>query len=593
MSDFIFSRSNIEPGKITEDILSIYHEEYPLVEEFHGEWGSLGVSKNLYNGFNSYENNQFITIVLGGPLLMFRDNSFLKENDNSEGTKAILDRWLTSEINWDEDLSGPFVVLIVDKKTSEITCITDLMSFIPVYTYSDATNIVLATHIDALAKTTQQSHLLDNVSLVDFVLNGIVTFPYTTYQNIKQILPGSIHTVERESVKLSTENYWLPLEKSRYKSINEASSDLRKNLQMFINKITNETDHIAQFISGGEDSRTLSGLLKDHQRKAFIFIDEMNREGEIARKVANIYDAQIKISTRNKLHYLDILPNCSDLVGSGSQYHHAHTYGFHNSCKLNSYDAVFGGLYSDALLKGKAIKKKKQPRYFPFFPDTKSNDQSREHIPKSHLFEQAVVEEIKLRRKEHLNYLKTLREKSAEEWFGLWPVSMNASVPNIHANRRLFRSYEPFMSSEIIKMSACIPQEWKLNRRLFYRTAKPYLKSSKWVLHGDGWLPSQPWYINKFVHFSTRIYRKVAKKVGRLKGNQGPWGDWNLMVHSSKWKKFLENKESLTKLPVIDHKISVQEILDTRLLSIEQYVNLTQVLYELDKKDQSNQMYEQ
>lgn len=593
MSDFIFSRSNIEPGEIRKHILSIYNEEYPLVEEFHGDWGSLGVSKNLYKGFNSYENDQYITIVLGGPLLMFRDNSFLKESDSSEATKAILDRWMTSEMNWDEDLSGPFVVLIVDKKTSEITFITDLMSFIPVYYYSDATNIVLGTHVDALAKTTQQNHLLDHVSLVDFVLHGIVTFPYTSYKNIKQVLPGSTHTIERESIKLSTENYWLPLEKSKYKSINEASADLRKNLQMFINKITNETNNIAQFISGGEDSRTLSGLLKDYQRNAFIFIDEMNREGEIAKKVANIYGAQIKVSTRSKLHYLDILPNCSDLVGSGSQYHHAHTYGFHNSCKLNSYDAVFGGLYSDALLKGKAIKKKKQPRYFPFLPATKSDNQARENMPKSHLFQQDVLEEIRLRRQTHLNELKKIREKTAEEWFGLYPVTMNASVPNIHANRRLFCSYEPFMSSEIIKMSACIPQEWKLNRRLFYRTVKPYLKASKWVLHGDGWFPSQPWYINNFVHFSTRIHRKVAKKLGRLKGNQGPWGDWDLMVHSSKWEKFLENKDGLTKLPVIDRKISVEEILDTRMLSIEQYVNLTQVLYELDKNDSSNHRYEE
>src|SRR5690625_3696764 len=126
----------------------IYNEDTPSVQEFHGEWGSLGVSKNIYHGFDPYEDEEFIVVVVGGPVLMFRDNRFLNDKVSSEGTKAIYYRWQAGEMKWDTDLSGHFTVLFVNKQTSEVTCITDLMSFIPVYSYRDTSSTVLSTHVE-------------------------------------------------------------------------------------------------------------------------------------------------------------------------------------------------------------------------------------------------------------------------------------------------------------------------------------------------------------------------------------------------------------------------------------------------------------
>src|SRR5699024_7308808 len=134
---------------ITKKIQSIYHEDKPFVQEYHGKWGSLGVSRNLYNGFNPYENDEYIVVVIGGPVFMFMDNNFLVDEDSSDGTIAIFQLWVTGKMEWDEDLSGPFVVLIVNKKTYEVICVTDLMSFIPVYSCKSRTKeFMLSTHVD-------------------------------------------------------------------------------------------------------------------------------------------------------------------------------------------------------------------------------------------------------------------------------------------------------------------------------------------------------------------------------------------------------------------------------------------------------------
>src|SRR5699024_2226013 len=131
-----------------------------------------------------------------------------------------------------------------------------------------------------------------------------------------------------------------------------------------------ETTNIAQFISGGEDSRTLSALLENIPRDSYIYLDSMNREGKLAKKIASKYNAKFNLSTREQMHYLHILEDCSDLIGTGAEYHHAHTYGFHRS--LDEFDGVFGGLFSDALLKGARIKKTQLSKKFIFLPDTKN-----------------------------------------------------------------------------------------------------------------------------------------------------------------------------------------------------------------------------
>lgn len=522
MSDFIYSKNTIEKGKLTEAIQQIYFEDKPSVTEFHGDWGSLAVSSNLYNGFQPYETKENIFVVIGGPVLCFKDNYFLKKESGDIGTKAIYDRWFEGKINWHSDLSGPFVIFTINKKTQEINLVTDMMSFIPVFMYKDLTNTIISTHVDVLAKVSEQLEEIDLVSFADFVLHGVITFPFTLYKNIYQINPASIYCIDQHSNSIQNIYYWEPKEEYKYKTINEAAIELRKSLKSYVNSITENVNSIAQFISGVEDPRTLSALLQDKPRDAFIFLDNMNREGVVAKKAATTYGARFHVKTRTKMHYVDILPASSRLVGSGAQYFHAHTYKFHKSCKLNEYSAVFGGLFADALLKGARVKKRRGASRFEFIPDIKRKNYSAGNL-KNNLFTEAILKELTNRRQSHLNYVRKFRVSSADEWFELWPSSMNMNIANIHVNRRLFRSYEPFMSNAIVKLSATVPQNWKLNRRLFHRAVKPLLKQTKWLLHGEGHLPYYPWYVNSFIQFGIWSFRQIGRKIGIIKGYQGPW----------------------------------------------------------------------
>lgn len=65
--------------------------------------------------------------------------------------------------------------------------VTDLMSFIPLYQFIDSENVMVSSHSDALARSANQMNRIDLVSKIDFILHGVITYPYTVYKNVKQL----------------------------------------------------------------------------------------------------------------------------------------------------------------------------------------------------------------------------------------------------------------------------------------------------------------------------------------------------------------------------------------------------------------------
>ena len=590
MSDYIFSTKKQPTDYLGSLIQGIYKDSPPKVYEFHGKWGSLIVTQQHYNGFLPYENEKHLMIVIGGPVLYFRDNAFLIEEDSSTGTEAIYNRWvLDRSIQWDEDLSGPFTVLLVDKQDKLLKVVTDLMAFIPVYSCQKAGELYLGSHVDVLASAADERNLIDQVSLADFVLNDAVTYPYTVYQKLRQLAPSSETVFNLTSVAPKVTSYWDPKEENPYSEVCEAAEVLREGISSYCNRVTANMTKVAQFISAGEDSRALSGLLPQRlQRDAFIFLDHMNREGKIAKNVASIYGANFIAGFREKTHYLDMLPEASNLVGSGHQYTHAHSLGFNEKYNLCEYTAVFGGYLSDTLLKGYHIKKFKGYGKLPFLPQI-----SRKNYSVSGLkFGKAAsffknLDKVKTRQEKRAHKLAHIRTLTYREWFNYYPCSMLRSMPNLYSTRRMFKSYEPFMCKEAVKVGAVVPDSWKLNRRLFNTAMKPYLKPSKWLLHSDGRLPYFGWWTNMPIQFVIWLYRLITKRIGIIRGNQGPWGDWDAIFKHDAWQSFVKDFGCYAdKIEFLKNGVDIEKLLLSKQLSKVQKINLLQVLYAFRSNDQ-------
>lgn len=590
MSDFIFSSERQPQDVLGQSLSIIYSKERITSSEFHGSWGSLAVTPSRYCGFQPLETDSYICVVIGGPVLYFQDNAFLGSDDDPHaGTRAILEHWEAGQADWSEDLSGPFVILVIDKKQNRAECITDLMMFIPVYQHHDGEGLFWGTHIDALAKACGQQNAFDEASLVDFILHDAVTYPYTAYTSLRQCQPASVHRLEKKPSGiyelLEAETYWQPTETNNFQSLADAAQYLRNGVQGYIDRVTGSLDHVAQFISAGEDSRALAGMLpKRSERDGYIFLDEMNREGRLAGKVAEIYGANFKPDYRNKTHYLDILPEASDLVGAGHQYTHAHTLGFDKKHHLSNYRAVFGGYIADSLLKAQYAYKPKWLRRFSFLPQVSVRGENRTLPVSSDFFSPSVLAKVTHRRAEHFERVRALRPESAQEWFELWPATMRIAIPNLYSNRRLFASHEVFMAKESVKTAASVPVNWKLNRRLFNKAFKPALKPSRFTPHADGRLPYYPWWLNSAIQAPVWFYQQVSRRSGLQKKNQGPWGDWKKMLSSARWSEDVARFTDEDLLPDLQTALEAGVLNEIGGLSIPSKVNFLQTCYQVKKK---------
>lgn len=548
MSDYLYSSSQNKAAELTSSIQKIYENYDVLCQEFEGEWGSLSVSMSPYKGLQPLATETHICVVLGGPVLYFRDNNFLTGNDATEGTRALLERYLAGDLDLEHDVSGPFQLVIIDKTTQRVTCITDLMLFIPAYICKQDSTISLGSHVDAVARIAGLNNQnLDETSLADFILHGVVTYPYTVYKSVSQLSPATFHHYDFKGGLTDSVSapYWLPHETYQYKTVQEAASALRQGLETHINAITKPMTKVAQFISGGEDSRVLSGLLSPHlKRDAFVFLDRMNREGRIAQKIANVYGASFHLGKRDPLHYLHVMDEASALVGSGHEHVHCHSLRFDKEFKLNDYSAVFGGYISDTLLKGMCVPKTKLSVKFPFLPEKCVKGYAHLRPLSDERFNGKVLLKLSQRRAAHLEKIKEFRSDSAQEWCYIWPATVRDQIPNHYCNRRLFASYEVFMSHEALKVGASVPTEWKLNRKLFHSAFQPFLEKSKWIRHSDRRLPYFNAWVNRpilFLDVADKGLKKVLRSLKLIKNtNEGPWSSWAHVQRSEEWKGLVE-----------------------------------------------------
>lgn len=521
-----------------------------MVFEFHGDWGCLAASRNTYRGFDPIENEQHVCVVIGGPVLMFRDNAFLNSKDSSVGTEAILQRYLDGKLVFHADLNGPFIFVCVDKKNRTIDVVTDMMLFIPVYEYRHAEDLVLSSHVDVAARLSFRRGDLDMASIADFVMHGVVTYPHTVYSSIRQAKPAcqSTFTASGQKARLTEQRiYWMPMETRDFADIGQAAEVLRHGLLDHVGRVTEGMDVVAQFLSGGEDSRDVAGMLPVRlKRHGYVFLDGMNREGRIAQRVAKAYGVDLRVHVRPPEHYADILADASRLVGLGHQYVHVHALNLHAACGLERYLAVFGGYLADSLLKGAYTLRNRSVSRMHWVPEFFVPGETRTVEVRHPLFDPELCREVTERHRSHFQRVAALRPKTAHEWFTLWPATMRATIPFFHSNRRLFRSYEPFMSCQAVKVGAAVPIQWKLNRRLFMAAVGPFLEKSRWIMHVDGYFPSLPWSVNVLPRQLLSLARKLGRLTGMVTGTQGSWTNWNRLTSGGTWAGYFEtNKHAL------------------------------------------------
>jgi hypothetical protein len=526
MSDFLFSSRPDDASSLEAALHGLYSSNRK-VALFSGFWGSLAVTCTSNGELPIAEQEQTLTVLLEHPRPLFSGAHF------GQPTHRLVDavgaRWKSQRMRWLSDLDGPFAAIQIDRRGGVVRFVTDIMQFVPLYQSSRSGHLAIGTHCDALARAVGVDSERDPVSIADFLAWKRVTFPYTVYRGIFQCSPATEYMWRSGEQDPRASAYWSPGEHSGSVSFDEAAVEVRNAVADHIAYRARSASTIAHFLSGGEDSRVIAGLLpKSDSRQAILFVDSHNREAQIAERVAERSGSNLSIIYRPPLHPVKIVENSSYLIGSAGSASDVYSADLFSDANLVDFDVVFGGLFFDLFLKGLTVAQRRR-----FLYNRRLVSYVAEHRPPSvgisanKYVSAEITAELERRRKRHIDYISSTGALEPFRWFDMFPMSMRSPTNAYNFNRRMFRSSEPVMSTRLVRMLPSLPSDWLLNRRLFHAAFQSDLKYSQWIRHADGRLPYYSWGVNAPLYFATKAVRSSAKRIRRVLGrpinHEGPW----------------------------------------------------------------------
>ncbi len=276
------------------DASGCWIDENQGVSLSHRRLSIIDLSQNANQPMVS-QNDRFI-LSYNGEIYNFkflkkRFKNFLPELKTLSDTEVLLE--LVSSIGLSETLkniNGIFCFGIWDVKEKKMSVVRDRVGIKPVFIYWDEKNFAFASEIKALKTLPWLNFEISKQSLASYVRLNYIPSPYSIYNNVIKLEPGSIYEIDRKK-KIKIKKYW-NLENTNFKKLNQ-SSDTFSVLNSAVRSQMVSDVPLGVFLSGGVDSSLITALAQENSKKKInsftIGFQESNfDEAPYARKISKI-----------------------------------------------------------------------------------------------------------------------------------------------------------------------------------------------------------------------------------------------------------------------------------------------------------------
>jgi hypothetical protein len=517
VSDFLYTTRRQAAAPLTAVLRRFPGLQHASEFDLSEEWGTIAAVLPHHERHALLRSGTHTSLVLGNPVVEMPGLAaaplFVGER------RRLLHQQLAASGFSPAGLDGGFIVFVVEHATGTVRLFTDRFNFFPLFraTHADGA-LVFGTHPDAVAHAAGISHRVDLVSVADLVANLTCTFPFTAYDGVQQLDPGSVHELTRSRPAATARAYWLPREQNSFRSLHEAANELRRGFCASVAASCSGIDRVGVLLSGGEDSRAvLAAVPPATAAGAFIYAEWESREVRIARAAAGAYGATLRVGLRAADHYTAGFERTASLVGSNHLFMDVHGYGLHERLGLDALPLVLGGLSADSLLKATYSPRRPHAFMSPRLPNLRAE----------------LLREVDVRRNGFRQRLLELRPDSADEWLQLWPFSMRKHGGNVDGNRRLFRVHEAYHATAVLNVAAAAPASWKRHRRLYHRALRPLFARSMLIPHAEYRFPYYNRIGNALLLPALAVARAVrALATSEIRARHRPWPKWSSLINS-------------------------------------------------------------
>lgn len=215
-------------------------------------------------------------ITYNGEIYNFQD---LRKELEAEGipfrgtsdTEVLLEAWS----HWGQAalvprLNGMFAIALWDRQHRQLTLVRDPFGIKPLAWCSNGDGFFFGSEIKALSADPSCPRTLDQASVAAYLRHGTIPAPWTIYQGIHKLPPGSILTW-KPGEEPDIKTYWSPRDKALEgqhspdaMSIDQAADFGEKLIGDAVQRQMIADVPLGAFLSGGIDSSLVVALMQQH-----------------------------------------------------------------------------------------------------------------------------------------------------------------------------------------------------------------------------------------------------------------------------------------------------------------------------------------
>lgn len=159
-------------------------------------------------------------------------------------------------------LNGPFCVAVAQESKGRLWLYRDQLGQQPCYFCHLANGYTFfSDNLAVLRRIPGTPSKVSLKGLSDFLSLGYIPSPWTIYENISKLLPGSYLELSAEDGKASIHRFWRPtFAHNRHISFQDAAAETRMLVQKAVDRCLEEQPKTAVLLSGGIDSNLVMAL---------------------------------------------------------------------------------------------------------------------------------------------------------------------------------------------------------------------------------------------------------------------------------------------------------------------------------------------
>lgn len=465
------------------------------------------------------------------------------EGYGGRAARALWCRYQASGAEGLDELSGNCVVILFDAAAGMLWLRTDPAGCFPAYGCQIDGYWVFGSHPDVLASLAGRSHRLDEISLTDFACASTVTPPWTFYQGIEALEPGTVWAINLCTGVVRRRCYFPLTFQSEGLDLEELADALVAAWKQAVRRRTFPFLGLpAVALSGGLDSRLILACMAEPGRAlAFTCYDKPNRELRTAEAIAKAAGAEFIPLRRPPDYYGENAPAGVRISGGMGTFANNHFLGVLEQLQEAGTQLLLTGCYCDYLFKALPLNRRVRwwdgreflaPFQHEFYFTRWHFDTPWARLARER-WESRVPAALRQRQDdEALYHIEVLRT---------FPLCYEGDNQQRLVPQRLLGWSPPVTDLEVLRVYRKTPSRVKLNRQLFLELARRLTAGSPMALVPDAntgaSLDALPWKQGL-----SRRWLQVQRRIGNWRGSLASNGSW------PNWKYYYQQSPALERL---------------------------------------------